>query len=81
MPDHQPADIMTEYYGVTHIDARTAWYVIGSDILGPIGDELAPLVTPAEAEEFLKDHQGKRIVRFDEVALALLNNLDQGKFE
>lgn len=72
---------MTEYYGVIRIDARTAWYVIGSDMSGPMGHELTPLAIQAEAEEFLKDHQGKRIVRFDEVALALLNNLDQGKFE
>jgi nitrous oxide reductase accessory protein NosL len=81
----QPANIMaigvTEYYGVTRIDARTAWYVIGSDILGPMGHELAPLATQAEAEEFLKDHQGKRIVRFDDIDLELLKNLDQGKFE
>ena len=47
---------VTEYYGVTRIDARTAWYVIGSDMLGPMGHELVPLAIQAEAEGFLKDH-------------------------
>ena len=84
-PGHARDDIaaigVTEYYGVTRMDARAAWYVIGSDMLGPMGHELVPLKTQAEAEEFLKDHHGKRIVRFDEVTPALLEQLDHGKFE
>lgn len=84
-PGHARTDIaaigVTEYYGVTKIDARAAWYVIGSDVLGPMGHELVPLMTQAEAEDFLKDHQGKRIVRFDEVTPALLEQLDRGQFE
>ncbi len=84
-PGHTQADVaaigVTEYYGVTKTDARAAWYVIGSDVLGPMGHELVPLATQAEAEEFLHDHKGKRIVRFDEVTPALLEQLDQGKLE
>ena len=83
-PGHAQADIaaigVTEYYNISRIDARTAWYVIGSDTLGPMGHELVPLATQAEAEEFQRDHQGKRTVRFDEVSPALLDQLDQGKF-
>lgn len=82
-PGHTPADIaaigVTDYYQVTRIDARNAWYVIGSDVLGPMGHELIPLTTAAEAEEFLKDHHGKRIVRFADVTPALLQALDQGQ--
>ena len=84
-PGHSPDNIaaigVTEYYGVTRIDARAAWYAIGSDTLGPMGHELVPLTTQAEAEEFLKDHQGKRILRFDDVTPALLEQLDRGKPE
>ncbi len=82
-PGHTPTDItaigVTDYYQVTRIDARNAWYVIGSDVLGPMGHELIPLTTAAEAEEFLKDHHGKRIVRFADVTPALLQALDQGQ--
>jgi copper chaperone NosL len=84
-PGHTRTDIaaigVTHYYSVTKIDAHTAWYVVGSDVLGPMGHELVPLATQAEADEFLRDHKGKRIVRFDEVTPALLENLDHGKFE
>lgn len=72
---------VTEYYGLTRIDAHTAWYVIGSDVLGPMGHELVPLATQSEAEEFLRDHKGKRTVRFADVTPALLEQLDHGKFE
>ncbi|MDS4028310.1 MAG: nitrous oxide reductase accessory protein NosL [Candidatus Contendobacter sp.] len=84
-PGHSKNDIVaigvTEYYGVTRIDAHAAWYVLGSDMLGPMGHELVPLATQAEATDFLKDHHGKRIVRFDEVTPALLEQLDHGKLE
>ncbi len=84
-PGHAQTDIaaigVTEYYGVARIDARAAWYVIGSDVLGPMGHELVPLATRADAEEFQRDHKGARIVRFDAVTPALLENLDHGKFE
>jgi len=84
-PGHSKEDIaaigVTEYYGVTRIEAHAAWYVLGSDTLGPMGHELVPLATQAEATDFLKDHHGKRIVRFDEVTPALLEQLDHGKLE
>lgn len=84
-PKHRVEDIatigVTEYYGLTRIDARSAWYVIGSDVLGPMGHELVPLETREDAEEFMRDHTGKRILRFDEVAFPLLKKLDQGEFE
>ena len=84
-PGHRRADIaalgVTEYYGLTRIDAQTAWYVIGSDVLGPMGHELIPLRTREEAEEFQRDHQGKRLLRFGEVTGSLLLQLDQGRFE
>ena len=31
---------VTEYYDVELIEARSAYYVIGSDVLGPMGHEL-----------------------------------------
>lgn len=84
-PGHRAEDIqaigVTEYYGLKRIDARQAFFVIGSDVLGPMGHELVPLATREEAEEFLRDHQGKALLRFDEVQPRLPERLDQGSFE
>jgi nitrous oxide reductase accessory protein NosL len=84
-PGHREEDIqsigVTEYYSVSLINARKAWYVIGSDVLGPMGHELVPLETEEDAKEFLEDHGGKRILRFGEVTYKLLLKLDDGEFE
>jgi prevent-host-death family protein len=83
-PGHGGEDIaqigVTEYYGLSRIAAKQAWYVIGSDVLGPMGHELVPLQTRADAEEFMRDHAGQRILQFDEVTLDLLTGLDDGRF-
>ncbi len=55
------------YYTLDYIDGRTAYYVIGSDVLGPMGDELIPFAGSAEAENFKNDHGGTTILRFDEI--------------
>ena len=84
-PSHSQAAIaaigVTAYYSVARIDARAAWYVIGSDVLGPMGHELVPLATEAEAVDFQRDHKGKRILRFDDVTPAVLDKLDYGLLE
>ncbi|RAU20333.1 nitrous oxide reductase accessory protein NosL [Paramagnetospirillum kuznetsovii] len=81
-PGHSAADIaivaVTDYYGVKTIDARDAFFVVGSDVLGPMGHELVPLATKQDAEEFMADHKGKRILSFDQVGAELLKSLDKG---
>lgn len=64
---------VTEYYGMALTDAKSAWFVAGSDVLGPMGHELIPFKTEAEAREFMKDHKGKAILKFNEVTEKTLN--------
>ncbi len=72
---------VTDYYAVSRITAADALYAVGSDVLGPMGHELVPLTNEADAAEFMRDHAGKRLLTFAEVAPELLSALDQGKFE
>lgn len=71
---------VTDYYNLQAVDAKTAFYVIGSDVLGPMGYELVPLATQADADDFMKEHKGKRILRFDQVTPDLILQVDAGKF-
>ena len=84
-PGHNAEEIrsigVTEYYGLKLIDAREAFFVVGSDVLGPMGHELIPLETREDAEELLRDHKGKAILRFDQVTAELPPKLDEGAFE
>jgi copper chaperone NosL len=67
---------VTDYYEVELIDARSAYYVIGSDVLGPMGHELLPFKDEPSAQEFMEDHQGKRILRFQDVSMDTIRSLD-----
>lgn len=57
-----------EYYSLAAIDARSAYFVIGSDVSGPMGNELVPFKTEKDAKAFKLDHKGKRILRFNEIS-------------
>lgn len=67
---------VTDYYAVKLIDGRTAYYVLGSDVYGPMGKELIPFANEAEARDFLKDHGGRRTLRHREITSAVMNDLD-----
>lgn len=73
--------IVKEYYGLNQIDARKAYYVIGSDVLGPMGHELIPLATLEDAQAFMRDHHGKKIYRFSDINKNILSILNSGVFE
>jgi len=65
-----------DYYGLTLIDGFRAFYVMGSNIYGPMGRELIPTTKEEEAKEFLRDHAGKRILKFKEITPELVRSLD-----
>lgn len=79
-PSKSPGAIVAirvkDYYGLRQIDGRKAFFVIGSDVYGPMGKELIPFEKEAEAGEFLRDHKGKRVMRFSEITPALLKTLE-----
>lgn len=59
--------LATDYYDLSPIDARRAFFVIGSDVYGPMGKELIPFSSRNDAELFLRDHHGKKILTFEEI--------------
>ena len=58
------------------IDARRAFFISGSDVLGPMGGELIPVSLEAQAKTFLEDHKGKTLLKFGEITLEIVNSLD-----
>jgi nitrous oxide reductase accessory protein NosL len=78
-PGKRQADIaaltVKEYYSVATVDARSAFFVIGSDVSGPMGSELIPFSTEKDATSFKLDHKGKRILRFNEISPQTIKSL------
>lgn len=84
-PGHRQEDIagiyVTDFYNLEKIDARRALFVTGSDVLGPMGHEFVPLASQADAADFMKDHQGRRVYTFKQVGPMLPGRIDDGKFD
>lgn len=59
--------LVNDFYTLKPIDAKSAWYVIGSNVYGPMGEELIPFKTKEDAQTFQKEHFGKKIIRFNEI--------------
>jgi copper chaperone NosL len=65
-----------DYYSKTSIDALQAFFVIWSDVYGPMGHEPIPFEKEADAKKFLKGHKGKKILRFKDITPKLILSLD-----
>jgi nitrous oxide reductase accessory protein NosL len=78
-PGKRQTDIVAlavkEYYSLAMIDARAAFFVTGSDVYGPMGNELIPFSTEKDAASFKLDHKGKRILRFNEITRQIIQSL------
>jgi copper chaperone NosL len=79
-PGRKTTDIasvyVTDYYSLDTIDGRQAFYISGSDVLGPMGNDLVPVGREPQARTFLQDHKGKLLLRFDEITRENVNRLD-----
>ena len=79
-PARKRADIafigVKDYYSLTLIEGRRAYFVVGSNVYGPMGNEPIPFAKKADAEGFMMDHQGRRLIRFEEVTQALLKTME-----
>ncbi len=67
---------VTDYYSLALIEGSAAFYVRGSDILGPMGAELIPFAKEEEAKEFMEDHKGQALLRFADVTPEVVGSLD-----
>lgn len=71
-----PTILVKDYYSLGFVDARSAVFVVGSTVTGPMGRELVPFAKEADARGFLKDHGGQRLLRFAEITPQVLKGLE-----
>ena len=66
---------VTEYYSQERMPAADLLFVVGSDVVGPMGSALVPVNGVDAAERFRYDHEGDKVVRMPEITLELLQSL------
>lgn len=57
---------VTEYYSQTRRPAAESFFVVGSDVRGPMGAEFVPLASRADAQRFLAEHHGAEVLTWSE---------------
>ena len=65
-----------DFYTLESIKATEAFYVMGSKVYGPMGNELIPFKTQKEAKNFIADHSGE-LVEFSKVTPEMVISLDK----
>jgi hypothetical protein len=65
---------VTDYYGRTHVALESAFFVIGSDVNGPMGPDLVAHGERANAERFLRDHHGTALHPFSEITAEIVRS-------
>ncbi|WP_025346282.1 nitrous oxide reductase accessory protein NosL [Sulfurospirillum multivorans] len=77
---HKDAELtilVSDYYTGDAIDGMKAFYVVGSDVVGPMGKEFIPFKTLTSAQTFMKDHKGLQVVEFSKIDEALVYAQDK----
>ena len=64
-----------EYYSSERRPASSLVYVLGSDVMSPMGRDLVPIDGRERAERFLRDHHAQRVLTYEEVTPAVLDEL------
>jgi nitrous oxide reductase accessory protein NosL len=66
---------ITEYYKQQRTPIDQVFFVMGSDVTGPMGKDLVPVAERTAAERFLQDHHGSRILQAGEITTELLKEI------
>jgi len=67
--------LVQDYYTLKTINAKDAYFVVGSDVYGPMGHELIPFKDKKSAKSFSLEHKGKQVLSFDEITEYLVRSL------
>ena len=68
--------LVTDFKTMKPIEAKGAFFVYGSNIISPSGDDLVPFSSYSDAKVFMVKNNGKRILSFDRINMALINLLN-----
>jgi len=68
--------LVTDFKTLEPIDAKGAFFVYGSKVISPAGDDLVPFATYKDAKEFTSKYNGRRILNFKDLKNSLIRLLN-----
>jgi nitrous oxide reductase accessory protein NosL len=71
----QPKKILVkDYYTLKEIDAKKAFFVSKSDVLGPMGADFVPFENKKSAQDFIKEHKSttENLFSFEQINLEII---------
>ncbi len=71
--------VARDYFSGESVDARSAWWVAGSDVVGPMGPALVVLKDQASLSQFKARHGGKKVFQLNQADDALWKELFAAK--
>jgi nitrous oxide reductase accessory protein NosL len=69
--------LVQDYYTQKTINAKDAYFVIGSDVYGPMGNELIAFETKKSANRFALDHRATKVLPFAKITESEVLGLDE----
>lgn len=63
-----------EYYDRQMRDGNDVRFIVGGDVLGPMGPDIVP-VDPPRSSKFVQDHAADRALRLEEVTPQILSSI------
>jgi nitrous oxide reductase accessory protein NosL len=63
---------VTDFLSLKPINAKNAYFIYGTNVTSPAGDDLISIGNEESAKNFAKKHNGKRIFQFNQVSDALI---------
>ena len=64
-----------EYYSQRERPASALRYVLGSDLIGPMGHDLVPVEGEEASARLSEEHHGRRVLSFNEVDAQVIGGL------
>lgn len=70
---------VTEYYTTQKMNARDVFFVIGTNLVGPMGLDLIPVKGMEAAENVKQDYNGKLILTIDKITPEIIDLARKGR--
>lgn len=72
---------VTEYYTTKKMDAHDVLFVVGTNLVGPMGLDLIPVKGMEAANNLKQDYEGELILKLDQITPEIIDRARRGRLK